>query len=91
MSFDFYKKAILTVLVGYFVLGMYSGSRFNKGQKEPYPVFSWALFDKVPTERHKYTIKIYRLGQTEFSEPVSFKDAVGLYKSRNFYEKEGKV
>jgi len=82
MSFKFYKKTLLVVLVLYFALGMLSETSFNKSG-EHYPVFSWALFGKVPNERHKFTVKIYKIGDEQFTNGIPFKDGKGYFSTIN--------
>jgi hypothetical protein len=79
-SYNFLKYFIIAFLVFYFAAGL-STEVFLKGkQKEFIPLFSWFLFDHVPSERsnNRYAVLVLEFNGKKLSSPLLYDEAYGI-------------
>ncbi|MCK5448951.1 MAG: hypothetical protein KAJ43_12450 [Gemmatimonadetes bacterium] len=60
----------------YFVAGM--GMKYVVGRSEVYPVFSWALFGKVPNEQTQFALRILAYDGSPLDDGLLFEQAEGI-------------
>ena len=66
------QRAVIMLLTGYFVAGMWLAyTRRN----EVFPVFSWFLFTRVPTAKMRYKVMVYESDGRVLQDPVFFERA----------------
>jgi len=76
MSYEVLKKGFVFILILYFMTGVFAEVT---GSGELYPVFSWRLFARIPSQVSTHAIEIHELGDTIYSPPIKFSNTKSLF------------
>ena len=76
------KILIIAILISYSFLGVVL-QLFISGRNEIFPVFSWALFAKVPNKIDEYSIRIISVNGKPLQKVVSYNNASRWFTKSN--------